>query len=243
MSPKFCCQLDIRQLGKRPVLNYRERIIMRFGTLCATALGVALAGSPGQAAPGLILGDSIGVGLSLASGVKSLAHNSVVIGRDDILQQIAQVPAGTIAFISLGTNDAVGSIKGISARIEKVLGAVEAAGIKAVWVGPVCVNQPWNTTVGELDGLLEQKLAGRMTYVSFADAALCDSAIRGHDGVHFSFAGYQRLWKLAWAGAGEPVDAGAVIVAAAAKVTKKGKKHKRKRRHRTRGKSPVAVPK
>lgn len=195
------------------------------------ALAAQILAMPALATPALILGDSIGVGLSLASGVKALAHNSVLIGRDDILGQIAQVPVGTIAFLSLGTNDAVGSVKGVTARIEKVLAAVEAAGIKAVWVGPVCVIQPWNETVGELDALLAKTLAGRMTYVSYADAGLCDRAIRGRDGVHFNMTGYKTLWGMARVAAGETIDAGPVL-AAAGHAAKKAKKHRKKRRHK-----------
>lgn len=196
-----------------------------------------LTARPASAAPGLVLGDSIGVGVSLASGVRRLAHNSVTIGRDDILGQIAQVPAGTVAFLSLGTNDAVGSIKGVGARVEKVLAAVDAAGIKAVWIGPACVIQPWNTTIGELDQILSSKLSGRMPYVSIAGEGFCDTAIRGHDGVHFTFAGYRRIWVLARAAAGEQIEAGPEI-AAAGKAVKKARKHKKKK-HKKAGKKIV----
>ena len=196
-------------------------------------LPALLAASPALSAPGLVLGDSIGVGVSLASGVKRLAHNSVTIGREDILGQIAQVPAGTVAFVSLGTNDAVGSIKGVGPRVDKVLAAVDAAGITAVWIGPACVIQPWNSTVGELDKLLSDKLAGRMAYVSIADAKFCDSSIRGPDGVHFTFAGYKRIWSVARAAAGVEIEASA-DAPAASKAVHKVKKHKKKklRRHR-----------
>lgn len=186
------------------------------------------AAAPAHAAPGLMLGDSIGVGLSLASGVKRLAHNSVTIGRDDILGQIAQVPAGTVAFLSLGTNDAVGSIAGVSARIDKVLAAVDAAGVSAVWVGPVCVIKPWNSTVSELDGILRKKLAGRMPYVSVAGESFCDTSIRGHDGVHFTFAGYGRIWAMARAASGVQIE-GSAFASAGVKAVKKTKKHKKKK--------------
>ena len=212
--------------------NEKERITVRLYWLSAI-FPALLAASPALSAPGLVLGDSIGVGVSLASGVKRLAHNSVTIGREDILGQIAQVPVGTVAFVSLGTNDAVGSIKGVGPRVDKVLAAVDAAGITAVWIGPACVIQPWNSTVGELDKLLSDRLAGRMAYVSIADANFCDSSIRGADGVHFTFAGYKRIWSVALAAAGVEIDASA-DTPAAAKAVHKVKKHKKKklRRHR-----------
>jgi hypothetical protein len=185
--------------------------MMRLHWLVLFALAFFLpAAAPAHAAPGLMLGDSIGVGLSLASGVKRLAHNSVTIGREDILGQIASVPAGTVAFLSLGTNDAVGSIAGVSARIDKVLAAVDAAGVNAVWIGPVCVIQPWNKTVSELDGILRKKLAGRMTY--------------------FTFAGYGRIWALARAASGVQIEGAAA--SAGSKPVKKVKKHRKKGKKR-----------
>jgi hypothetical protein len=196
------------------------------GLLCL-ATGASQAA---RAAPGMILGDSIGVGLALAGGVKSLAHNSVRIGADGVLREIASAPAGTVMFISLGTNDAVGSIKGVEARIDRVVAAIDASGAKAVWVGPVCVIQPWNETVVKLDALLRRKLAGRVTYVSLADDAYCDASIRGHDGVHFTAAGYHRLWAKARAAAGEAIDGGTGPETAKT-VKRKRKKQSQKTRH------------
>lgn len=207
-------------------------------TLAALA---ALACGPARAAPGLVLGDSIGVGVSLASGVRRLAHNSVTIGREDILGQIALVPAGTVAFISLGTNDAVGSIKGVGPRVDKVIAAVEAAGVKAVWIGPACVIQPWNTTVSELDAALSKKLSGRMPYVSIAEEGFCDAAIRGHDGVHFTMPGYRRIWTLARAAAGVQIDAGGAA-AEPGRAVAKAKKHKKKSRKHRKKAAPAAAP-
>lgn len=207
----------------------------------AIAALAAFACGPASAAPGLVLGDSIGVGMSLASGVKRLAHNSVTIGREDILGQIAEVPAGTVAFISLGTNDAVGSIKGVSARVDKVIAAVEAAGVTAVWIGPACVIQPWNTTVSELDAALSKKLSGHMPYVSIADEGFCDAAIRGKDGVHFKMPGYRRIWTLARAAAGVQIDAGGAV-AEPVKAVKKSKMHRKKSRKHKKKTVPAAAP-
>ena len=204
--------------------------MLHFHRFAGTAILAFLASvSTGVAAPGIVLGDSIGVGLAAAGGVKTLAHNSVTIGSGDIAHQIGAVPAGAVAFISLGTNDAVGSIKGVEARIDRTVAAVRAAGIKAVWVGPVCVIKPWNETVIKLDAVLRRKLAGRIPYVSLAGETYCDTAIRGHDGVHFSFSGYRRLWAQARAAAGEEIEGGAVGTLKATK--KKHKKAHRKRHH------------
>ena len=205
-----------------------------------TAMFASLAGvCVAAAAPGIVLGDSIGVGLAAAGGVKALAHNSVTIGSGDIARQIGAVPAGAVAFISLGTNDAVGSIKGIEARIDRTVAAVQAAGIKAVWVGPVCVIKPWNETVTKLDAVLRRKLAGRIAYVSLAGDTYCDAGIRGHDGVHFSFAGYRRLWAQARSAAGEEIEG-----SSAGRMPKATRKKHRKthRRHHHAVKADLFAP-
>jgi lysophospholipase L1-like esterase len=211
---------------------------MRFKALFLLILFTALTigALAARAAQGIILGDSIGVGVAAASGVKTLAHNSVIIRQKAVLEQIAQVPKGAVAFISLGTNDAVGSIKGVGAQIERVAGAIEAAGIKAVWIGPVCVIQPWNATIAQLDAVLREKLDGRIAYVSVAGESFCDASIRGHDGVHFTFAGYRKIWALAQAAAGEPISAepaGAGPVKIVTTVRKHNKKRRKKALART----------
>jgi lysophospholipase L1-like esterase len=169
---------------------------------------VLLSASASRAAPGIILGDSLGVGVSMAAGVPRLAHNSVAIRSADALEQIKRTPRGTVAFISLGTNDAVGSIHDVEPGIDRIIDTAKTHGVKLVWIGPPCVLKSWNTNVEKLDSILKRKLsAGPVAYVSVADAAVCDRSIRAGDGVHFNMRGYAMLWGRAREAAGVTIDA------------------------------------
>jgi hypothetical protein len=172
--------------------------------LCgATALGSAAC----SAAPAVVLGDSIGVGVSMAGNVPRLAHNSVSIRSADVLRQMKRLSPGTVAFLSLGTNDAVGSIAGVERGVDRILQAARSADLHLVWIGPPCVLKPWNTNVTKLDSILSHRLAGQVPYVSIADQQLCDTSLRGADGVHFNMRGYSVLWGRARAAAGVGIEA------------------------------------
>ncbi len=158
------------------------------------------------AAPGIVLGDSIGVGVSMASGLPRLAHNSVTIRSANAIEQVRRTPHDTVAFLSLGTNDAVGSITGVTDGIDRIVAAAQRANVNLIWIGPVCVRKSWNTNVVKLDELLRQRLAGRIRYVSLADEELCDASLRGGDGVHFNMRGYQLLWSKVRAAAGVDIE-------------------------------------
>jgi hypothetical protein len=146
---------------------------------------------------GIVLGDSIGVGISMASGLPRLAKNSVLIKSTEAINQLQQVPSDTVAILSLGTNDAVGNISGVEPAIDNIVKWVQKSGITVVWVGPPCVIKPWNTNVEKLDSILNAKLAGQknIRYLSIADKKLCDPSLRGRDGVHFNMKGYGILWS------------------------------------------------
>jgi hypothetical protein len=179
------------------------------------------------AAPGIILGDSLGVGVSMAAGVPRLAHNSVAIRSADALDQIKRTPQGTVAFISLGTNDAVGSITNVEPGIDRIIDAAKSSGVKLVWIGPPCVFKPWNANVEKLDAILKRKLSsGPVSYVSMADSAVCDRTIRAGDGVHFNMRGYAMLWGRARDAAGIAIDAKPHEFSSHAKVRRV--KHRRK---------------
>jgi len=176
--------------------------------LCLCLFVTTAAGSLAAiAAPGIVLGDSIGVGVSMASGLPRLAHNSVTIRSANAVEQVRRTPHGTVAFLSLGTNDAVGSsVTGITDGIDRIVAAAQKANVNLVWIGPVCVRKSWNTNVIKLDELLRQRLSGRMPYVSLADQELCDASLRGGDGVHFNMRGYQLLWSKVRAAAGVDIE-------------------------------------
>ncbi|MEA2855825.1 MAG: hypothetical protein QOH98_146 [Methylobacteriaceae bacterium] len=193
----------IESTGAKPAAGISNLL---FSACCVAA--VLLPGSAAHAAPGIVLGDSLGVGVSMAAGVPRLAHNSVAIRSADALEQIKRTPQGTVAFISLGTNDAVGSINNVEPGIDRIIDTAKSAGVKLVWIGPPCVFKPWNSNVEKLDGILKRKLAsGPVAYVSIADSAVCDKSLRAGDGVHFNMRGYAMLWGRAREAAGVAIDA------------------------------------
>jgi hypothetical protein len=185
-----------------------------------------------------IIGDSLGVGVSWAAKYPSLAKNSIAIHGPLILEQIRQLPRGTTAFLSLGTNDAVGGAVDIKKPVQDILAAVKAQDVKLVWLGPPCVFKPWNASAVKLDANLRQELKGTdVIYVGMQDADICDRSLRGAEGVHFNMAGYTLMWQKAAAAAGFPV----VTVAAnqAQPVIKKQKQRKTRRHHPRKAPSPA----
>ncbi|MFY9657141.1 MAG: hypothetical protein WAK01_11215 [Methylocystis sp.] len=178
-------------------------------TLSALSGLVALLSCVSQsyASKAVVVGDSIGVGISMAGHVPRLAHNSVTIRSADALSQLKRVPHGSVAIISLGTNDAVGSIKGVESGIDKLVAVAKSEDLHVVWIGPPCVRKDWNKNVLKLDEILKQRLEGKISYVSAADTALCDGGLRAGDGVHFNMRGYGMLWARASEAAGVPIEA------------------------------------
>src|SRR5580704_17327840 len=153
-----------------------------------------------------IIGDSLGVGVSWAAKYPSLAKNSIAIHGPLILEQIRQLPRGTTAFLSLGTNDAVGGAVDIKKPVQDILAAVKAQDVKLVWLGPPCVFKPWDASSKKLDEILHDELAGTgVIYVSMRGPDICDRSLRGAEGVHFNMAGYTMMWQKAAAAAGFPV--------------------------------------
>jgi hypothetical protein len=173
----------------------------------ALSAGILLACAGSAHATGeLVLGDSLGVGVKIASGHAGPARLSQFIRNDQILAQIAQVPDGATAFLVLGTNDSAGSVKGLEKNIDNIVREVESRKIKLVWVGPPCVRKSWDKNSRDLDAMLSERLASTtIKYISIrSDAALCSGAYTGGDGVHLNFAGYSLMWNKARAAAGLP---------------------------------------
>ncbi len=194
-----------------------------------------------------IIGDSIGEGLHLATNIPSPANRfNVAIYTPFIFQQIKEMPRGATVFMSLGTNDAVGGALDVEKRVAAIVAAAEAQGIKLYWVGPPCVLKPWEVHSKKLDEILQTQLAGTsVTYVSLQDPSFCDPSIHAGDGVHFSMAGYARLWHKAATVAGIPIEVAStntstpVAHAGGHRATNKYYKHrgKHKKKH-----SPAANP-
>jgi hypothetical protein len=194
-----------------------------------------------------IIGDSIGEGLHLATNIPSPANRfNVAIYTPFIFQQIKEMPRGATVFMSLGTNDAVGGALDVEQRVKAIAAAAEAQGIKLYWVGPPCVLKPWQVHSKKLDEILQAELAGTsVTYVSLQDPAFCDPSIHAGDGVHFSMAGYARLWHKAATVAGIPVEVASANASSVVshsgghKATNKNNRHRAKHKKKS---SDVAAP-
>ena len=149
-------------------------------------------------------GDSLGVGVGMASKAHSVAKESVRITSKLPINQIQSVPKGSTLFLSLGTNDAVGGVLKVQSSVSAILSAAADRGIRVVWLGPPCVFKNWDDSAKALDGVLAGILAQYgVTYVSMRDDALCVRSLRAGDGVHFTMRGYRMMWDRAIAASGE----------------------------------------
>ncbi len=178
-----------------------------FFAACAQAL----------AANGVVVGDSLGVGISMAGGLENHAKNSVTIRGTRAIEQLREVRPGSTVFMSLGTNDAVGPVKGIEKSIDNVVQAAKAARVKLIWLGPPCVTKAWDRNAAELDGILRERLKGSgVVYVSMRDQNICAPSVRSSDGVHFNMRGYRAMWAKAANAAGYQVASTSLAVPALA---------------------------
>jgi hypothetical protein len=187
------------------------RIAALAGVSCVLA---ALASA--QATTGIVIGDSLGVGLAEVSHLKNFAHISVHIRGPKAVDQIRRAPEGATAFVVLGTNDAEGSIANLDKSIDDILGAAARKHMRLVWIGPPCVHRPWDTRARDLDRMLAAKLPPRgVAYVPMRDPAFCTGGLHEPDGVHLKTKGYTYMWDKARRVAGLDVT-GAIATNAAA---------------------------
>jgi hypothetical protein len=182
---------------------FLERVVMgiRLAALAGVTcgLGCALGALPATSATtGIVIGDSLGLGLAEVSHLKNFAHISVHIRGPKALEQIQRAPAGTTAFVVLGTNDANGSIAHLEKSIDDILNAAEKKHMRLVWIGPPCVHTSWDTRSRELDKMLAARLPARgVTYVPMRDQAFCTGGLHEPDGVHLKTKGYAYMWDKA----------------------------------------------
>ncbi|MGO9768456.1 MAG: hypothetical protein ACLPSW_02665 [Roseiarcus sp.] len=172
-----------------------------------------LAAAPAAAVADVrIIGDSIGEGVHMVTNLPSPANRfNVAIYTPFIFKQLSEMPRGATVVMSLGTNDAVGGALDVHKRVEAIVAAAEAQGVKLVWLGPPCVLKPWETYSKKLDEILQAQLeGGSVTYVSLQGPEFCERSLHAGDGVHFTMAGYALMWQKAASAAGLPV-----VVAAA----------------------------
>ena len=206
---------------------------MSIGKWWLFALVTALPASA-YAEDGRVIGDSIGVGVSWAAKIPSTAKNSVSIYSGAIMEQLHQAQKGETVFMSLGTNDAVGGALDVKAHVAAIVAEADKLGVKLVWIGPPCVLKPWEEYAKKLDGILASELSGTSaTYVSTQGEEFCDAKVHAPEGVHFSMAGYTRMWQKAAAAAGFSTVVASVAAPAHAEASQPhAYKHKR---HRHRG--------
>jgi hypothetical protein len=165
----------------------------------AFAMGLARDASAASAAPApadaYVLGDSIGEGVAIASGLKKLARISIHIRGTKAIDQINATPVGATAFIVLGTNDAEGSLKDIEKSIDDVVRAGQRRKLKMIWLGPSCVRRSFDSKASDLDKILSNRLPGMgVKYVSMRDQQLCSGIFHELDGVHLTMRGYRYMW-------------------------------------------------
>jgi hypothetical protein len=192
-----------------------------------------------------IVGDSIGEGLHLTSNYPSPANRfNVAIYTGKAIEQIKTMPRGANVVLSLGTNDAVAGLTDEKAKVDAIVAAAAAQGIKLTWVGPPCVRTTWEDHAKALDANLAAELKGTdVVYVSAQEAEFCSPALHGGDGVHFTMAGYARLWQKAATVAGIPVVVASVaaprhVEGRVARIT-----HGKKKKHRFHAtKTPQPAP-
>ena len=196
-------------------------------------LALALIAAPtlAQAEAGRVIGDSLGVGVNWAAKLPSTAKNSVAIYSGAILEQLKQAQKGETVFLSLGTNDAIGNALDVHAHVDQIVAMADSLGVHLVWMGPPCVLKPWNAYSKKLDEILAAQLKGTsVTYVSMQDAQFCDPSVHAAEGVHFSMAGYSRMWQKAATAVGFPVAVAAASAPTVATESRKPRVHKRRHR-------------
>jgi len=141
-----------------------------------------------------VAGDSIGVGVALASGMRNVAKGGVPIDRAIIDRQLARTSGKVWLF--LGTNSMPGSVP--VGDVRAIVSFAHARNLTLVWVGPPCMNKSrrFGRYVPRFDaGLNAVVTAAGARYVSLNRAEHC-SLPRLPDGVHFTSPGYHAIWNL-----------------------------------------------
>lgn len=141
-----------------------------------------------------IAGDSIGVGLGSVAGpgVHCVAEEGVAAHQlDKLAAQARLIPAGASVVLSLGTNDAAAYSHRI--HVAPIFGLFEHCA-RALWVGPPEVSHlhNWAYYAQLIDGDLTYRL-NPSEYVSIYDESC--ALERASDGIHFTRAGYLKLWS------------------------------------------------
>ena len=133
---------------------------------------------PAAASEGVVLGDSIGLGIADAAGLKGFARVSLSLRKPNLEPDLAKVPLDGVVILSLGTNDAEDPVQQLDRFIEKVIDAAVASKRRIVWLGPPCLFQRRRDTAAEIDAYLKERLAKTpIQYVSLHDGWICRAEI------------------------------------------------------------------
>jgi hypothetical protein len=181
-------------------------VSMRTVKWALTALGLLCLPVAPAGAAAYVLGDSLGLGISQAAKIKNLSKLSVHIRGPKAVQQFTHIPSGSTVFLSLGTNDAHGSIARLDKSIDAIVRVAERKKVKVFWMGPPCIRKTWDARARELDAILHAKLANTpVRYVSMRDELMCSGELHAGDGVHLKMKGYAHMWEKARLAAGYAV--------------------------------------
>jgi len=147
-------------------------------------------------AASVVAGDSLGVGVGSASGLRTVATVSASISNGVAWRQIKSLPPGTKVYLFLGTND-VGLPNPPKQATINLLNRARSKKLDVVWVGPPCMKT--KRLSGNIPSFDRRLMAlvrkSGFRYVSLNAAEKCRLSRTG-DGVHYSPEGYRTIWDL-----------------------------------------------
>ena len=114
--------------------------------------------------------------------------------RPSSFSRSSEMPRGATVVMSLGTNDAVAGALDVQKRVEAIVAAADAQGIKLYWLGPPCVLKPWESQFQEARRAPRRRSsqAARSPMSACRIRASAPPSLHAGDGVHFTMAGYGR---------------------------------------------------
>lgn len=142
-----------------------------------------------------VIGDSHGDGIRRAANLQGWTKNGASITSPEVRQQLQNVPEGSRAFVSLGTNDLASprSMDTVLASAREIMADAKARNIDLVWLGPPTSDKAWNERAAELDeGLAALADEYGVEYRSMQESTR--DLTRAPDGVHYTPEGYRTMF-------------------------------------------------
>ncbi len=141
---------------------------------------VALSARSSFADQGVVLGDSLGEGVAMASGLEKRSALSIHIRGRSLYNSSNEHLKVRPRFSCSARNDALAGVEKLDMYIEKIVRTAETRKIRLVWIGPSCVRTYWDKRAAILDGILQKTLAAKsVLYVSMRDERLCSFEMHG----------------------------------------------------------------